>query len=229
MINYFESEVKHHFDNLTDALFNLKEEHVLSKWLRSSPNIRILDVGCGYPQTLINLYYGYNCKNILGIEERTEKWCVKSIFKRTEDSKYKMCDNFYDLYKMQAAKGECPVDRETFNEEFRSRIKFETEIEEYLNSEPGRFDFIILSNVLNWIPDFDTFFQEILTRLEDDGLVYVRFNNVIEDGTPKEESYEDVRIKVREMILKSRFKKGTIHEHVENGDWESTVFMNIDL
>ncbi len=163
----------------------------------------VLEIGCGFPKLLIDLFHLFNFKRCTGVElksikgwdsiekcsdisERLDQLEIKGEFSQLEEIHLNQAYNDQDNWLYEYCyKNICrfdfmiePLSTEEFKEKFS--LKFEKSIEDYLDEDESKFDLIICSKILSHLKkDINPvqIAKKIIARLNPSGYVFFRLND----------------------------------------------------
>lgn len=183
--------------NMTSAslLIKMQNDPLVAKFLEREDN-SVLDVGCGLPDQLWDLYHDVGIKNLSGIDRETEnqiiqhslkvKW--KTIVPEGKKTSIKTMFDLYGQYTVVADPSTFELrppilDVDEYNERFN--IQYETEWLYETQFNPGSFDYLVLSNSIHLNVDLNgnqstqqyrtrNFFNMAVNTLKKEGLIFIR-------------------------------------------------------
>lgn len=147
--------------NITSAslLIKMQNDPFVAKFLEKENN-SVLDIGCGLPDQLWDLYHDVGIRNLSGIDRETENQIIEHSLEvkwKTiiPDEKKESLKTIFDLYKHYTV----VADPSTFElrppilalEEYNERfnIQFESEWLYETQFHPESFDYLVLSNAIH--------------------------------------------------------------------------------
>lgn len=150
-------------------------------------SLKVLDLGCAYPNFLVDIYHNYDCEKLVGVDKCSVEESVL-YFKNhnlKDNIQLKNCITFFDLYNASYVheKGEKEKieSEKEFNEIFLQEYKF-MEIEEFLASNQARFNLVLASNVFHFelsSPKRKLYLKSVLDLLENESVFLLRVQNNI--------------------------------------------------
>ncbi len=202
------------------TILNAHREHPKIQTFLERRNLIVLDLGCGLPDFLYEMYHRYECiENIIGVDRNYIR-----VNEQTKGTGHSM----YDLYKytleqnpdwLQGDKKNILSGDEyvsNFTLLYRHYIDNFFTLREYKNLQ---CDYLILSNILHLMKNDENFFSKAIAKLKSGGLIYARVNHQLNSNSIKgyqipftEECYIEL-FKDFEMIEYSLFEYEKYEEH----------------
>lgn len=214
--------------NIIEELIKAKSQNnILFEVIKQNEPLNCIDIGCGYPINLSNLYHLYNCSNLIGNDIKSENECVKyfkthnkNFYSYEVNENLKKAKTFFDIYTATHVEEEGEIPKLTSIDEyekiFLSGYKIGDIREIEIDIMP--FDIIICSNVLHFENDEEKrlmFLNKIKDLVSKNGLIFIRVEN--------RPTFDYNNFKIQ---FKSLFPNCEIFEVVENGQIESSVMIN---
>jgi hypothetical protein len=144
-------------------------------------NPKVLDLGCDLPTYFFKQHVKGFEFSYVGVDEKSEFEICKSGYDSSiEPANYLMFIKFKSLHDYLSGE-------QLVFEDFQNlyNFHFKTTLLDYLESETGTFDIVVLSNVLHFIEDKETAknaVKRLKTIMEPNGLMYISVRRVSEAG-----------------------------------------------
>lgn len=121
----------------------------------------VLDIGCSLPTILFECKINLNAQNLVGVDKSLTQ---QQVIEEAADSIYSRCENFKRCYKVYLNNYEAMLRRSGYSTTFFDKKvllkSFDKQFKFYMNhsleelniNKLGKFDLIILSNILHFVP-----------------------------------------------------------------------------
>lgn len=200
----------------------------LYDFLSSNKKMRLIELGCRFPNAMVLFHHRFEYESITGIELESE---VKSVdntyFAMDEMEKYGHWRSFFDIYESLFNADEDELrpkinNKKEFDLSIRDHVLFNTDIVDFLNDNDTKFDLIIVDNILHFFKT-DEKLRSILTNIkncqDDKGMTYIGIRNDYE--RKKYFNLEEFR-----TMLSQIFVDGTFIEVYDGEEWELAIYYN---
>lgn len=200
---------------------------------KSRKELRFLDLGCRIPLLLSMCYHIYSWDLLQGIDINTETECIKEYLEILKEEnaenyqEYSTFQCFYEFYlkEIKPDAEEPPLISSKKEYDKIIKIKFKTDIRDFLRTTKDKFDFINATNVIHFIEDpkeVDEILFRINKSLKPGGLLFIRLQN----DAVRRTYFDFERVK---KVLLEEYKTGVLTESYFHNEIDIMTFRNFSI